>query len=242
MNNKWRITQKRTISLRLVRFSTSKERKKSTSIYERRAYPLERNASPLCHCKAPAPGDSPCHTVSDGTALHCTARQACCGWTSCLTALPAFSSLRFIGGWQNKQLMLYCHQLVWSADQKGKTDKNNYWWHTFLEFCFRMSMRLVSTFICLIWRFDSFAFSPAHISTVCQSMHPFLSSSHCFCHLFFSLFKNALCFSPPNQYYSFCSILLAVLPANSCAVTLTFSQQGFMVSCCCWGCLKCTRA
>lgn len=176
------------------------------------------------------------------TALHCTARQACCGWTSCLTALPAFSSLRFIGGWQNKQLMLYCHQLVWSADQKGKTDKNNYWWHTFLEFCFRMSMRLVSTFICLIWRFDSYAFSPAHISTVCQSMHPFLSSSHCFCHLFFSLFKNALCFSPPNQYYSFCSILLAVLPANSCAVTLTFSQQGFMVSCCCWGCLKCTRA
>lgn len=123
-----------------------------------------------------------------------------------------------------------------------RSDKNNYWWHTFLEFCFRMSMRLVSTFICLIWRFDSFAFSPAHISTVCQSMHPFLSSSHCFCHLFFSLFKNALCFSPPNQYYSFCSILLAVLPANSCAVTLTFSQQGFMVSCCCWGCLKCTRA
>lgn len=123
-----------------------------------------------------------------------------------------------------------------------RSDKNNYWWHTFLEFCFRMSMRLVSTFICLIWRFDSFAFSPAHISTVCQSMHPFLSSSHCFCHLFFSLFKNALCFSPPNQYYSFCSILLAVLPANSCAVTLTFSQQGFMVSCCCWGCLKCSRA
>lgn len=109
--------------------------------------------------------------------LHDTALLACCGWKACLTVLPAFSSLRFIGGWQNKQLMHYCHQLVWSVDQKGKIDKNNYWWHTFPELCFSMSMRLVSTFICLIWRFDSFAFSPAHISTVCHhSMHPFLSS------------------------------------------------------------------